>query len=271
MDRSYVRLLVRFGLGLFICGAAWWALRNPRASNDGSTSLVSPGTEVVQIAAPPPPVETAAPARSAANDDKAAQPNSVTNQRAKRASDQQEQKMEQATFGGGCFWCVEAVLQRVEGVEKIVSGYAGGRTVKPTYEQVCTGRTGHAEVVQVTFDPAVVSYAKLLEIFMKTHDPTTLNQQGSDVGTQYRSIILTHSDEQARQATEIKEKLDASKIFGSPIVTAIEPLKQFYAAEEDHQDYFNRNPTNRYCQVVVKSKVEKLEKFFSEYMKSDAK
>ncbi|MCC6509107.1 MAG: peptide-methionine (S)-S-oxide reductase MsrA [Pirellulaceae bacterium] len=176
--------------------------------------------------------------------------------------------MEQATFGGGCFWCVEAVLQRVDGVEKVVSGYAGGTTKMPTYEQVCTGRTGHAEVVQVTYDPSKVTFERLMEIFMKTHDPTTLNRQGHDEGTQYRSIILTHNDEQARLAKEIKEKLDAAKVFDGPIVTFIQPLTEFYPAEEDHQNYFNRNPSSRYCQVVVRSKVEKLEKFFKAYMKT---
>ncbi len=175
--------------------------------------------------------------------------------------------MEQATFGGGCFWCVEAVFQRVDGVEKVVSGYAGGKTKMPTYEQVCTGRTGHAEVVQVTYDPSKVSYAQLMEIFLKTHDPTTLNRQGHDEGTQYRSIILTHNDEQARVANEIKQKLDQAKVYDAPIVTAIEPLTEFYPAEKKHQDYYNQNPQNPYCQIVVRSKVEKLEKFFKDYMK----
>jgi peptide-methionine (S)-S-oxide reductase len=186
----------------------------------------------------------------------------------KQPSEKKAGKMEQATFGGGCFWCVEAVLQRVDGVEKVVSGYSGGRTKHPTYEQICTGTTGHAEVVQVTFDPEKVPYARLLEIFMKTHDPTTLNRQGNDIGDQYRSVIFTHNDQQARVAKEIKEKLDAAKVFDAPIVTVIEPLKVFYPAEGYHQDYYNRNPTQGYCQVVVRSKVEKLEKFFKQYMKA---
>ncbi len=185
----------------------------------------------------------------------------------KGAQEKKEHKMELATFGGGCFWCVEAVLQRVEGVEKVVSGYSGGRTKMPTYEQVCSGRSGHIEVVQVTFDPAKVSYTKLLEIFMKTHDPTTLDRQGHDVGEQYRSIIFTHNEEQAKLAKEMKEKLDAAKVFDAPIVTFIQPAVEFWPAEEDHQNYYNRNPNNRYCQVVVRSKVEKLEKFFKEEMK----
>lgn len=186
-------------------------------------------------------------------------------------TDKVEKKMEKATFGGGCFWCVEAVLQRVEGVEKVESGYAGGQTKNPTYQSISSGRTGHAEVVQVTFDPSKVSYLKLLEIFMKTHDPTTLNRQGHDVGTQYRSIILTHNDQQAKEAAEMKAQLDKSGIFSDPIVTQIEPLKEFYRGEDYHQNYFNQNRSQPYCQIVVKSKVEKLEKLFKELMKKDSK
>lgn len=177
--------------------------------------------------------------------------------------------MELATFGGGCFWCVEAVFQRVEGVEKVVSGYSGGRTKLPTYEQVCSGRTGHIEVVQIHFDPAKVSYLALLEIFMKTHDPTTLDRQGHDAGEQYRSIIFTHSEEQTRVAKEFKAQLDAAEVFDAPVVTFIEPATEFWPAEDDHQNYYNRNPNNRYCQIVVHSKVEKLEKFFKQRMKKE--
>lgn len=175
--------------------------------------------------------------------------------------------MELATFGGGCFWCVEAVFQRVEGVEKVVSGYSGGRTKLPTYEQVCSGRSGHIEVVQIHFDPARVPYRKLLEIFMQTHDPTTLDRQGHDSGEQYRSIIFTHNDEQARQAQQLKDELEAAHVFDRPIVTFIQPAPEFWPAEDDHQNYFNRNPNNRYCQVVVRSKVEKLEHYFKEALK----
>ncbi len=177
--------------------------------------------------------------------------------------------MEQATFGGGCFWCVEAVFQRVEGVTKVVSGYMGGRSKLPTYEQVCSGRTGHIEVIQITFDPDKVAYRRLLEIFMKTHDPTTLDRQGHDAGEQYRSIVFTHSEEQAGEARAIIDELNAAKVFDSPIVTFVQPAAEFWPAETEHQNYYNRNPNNRYCQIVVRSKVEKLEKYFSEWMKKD--
>lgn len=267
MHRSNFRLLVRLVLGLVICVIAWSKLR-PASTDIGTAATERLGLAVAQAAAPP---ATAAAQSKSAQTNRAEAADDQTSASSSARSDQQEQKMEQATFGGGCFWCVEAVLQRLDGVEKVVSGYAGGKTKRPTYEQVCTGRTGHAEVVQITYDPSKISYVKLLEIFMKTHDPTTLNRQGNDVGDQYRSVILTHNEEQARQAAEVKEKLETAKIFSDPIVTFIEPLKEFYAAEEDHQNYFDRNPTSRYCQVIVKSKVEKLEKFFSDYLKSEAK
>ncbi|MGN6136204.1 MAG: peptide-methionine (S)-S-oxide reductase MsrA [Aureliella sp.] len=269
MDRGHLQLLLRMSFGLLICILVWFSLRTaePQA-NESPTSAAAPADTPVDptasstaegATAEPRPAAPALPADDTARPQESAH------------LVKKEQKMEVATFGGGCFWCVEAVLQRVEGVEKVASGYAGGHIKSPTYEQVCTGRTGHAEVVQVTFDPAKVSYLKLLEIFLKTHDPTTLNRQGHDVGTQYRSIILTHNDEQARQAKEVIAKLDAAHIFSDPIVTHVEPLTEFYPAEEDHQNYYNRNPTNRYCQVVVRSKVEKLEKFFRDMMKPEAK
>jgi peptide-methionine (S)-S-oxide reductase len=170
--------------------------------------------------------------------------------------------MEQATFGNGCFWCTEAVFQRLEGVEHVVSGYAGGTTENPTYQQVITGRTGHAEVVQVTYDPAIINYETLLEIFFRTHDPTTLNRQGADIGTQYRSIILFSNDEQRRLATEVMTELDNAEIWPNPIVTQIVPLEVFYAAEEYHQNYFNRNPDQAYCQVVILPKLQKFKELF---------
>ena len=180
-----------------------------------------------------------------------------------------EKKMETATFGGGCFWCVEAVFQRMKGVEKIVSGYSGGKIENPTYEQVCSGRTGHAEVIQVTFDPAVAKYKDLLEVFWKTHDPTTLNRQGADSGTQYRSSIFYHNDEQKKVAEEYKEKLNKSGIFDDPIVTEIVEFKKFYPAEKYHQNYFNENPRNPYCQAIVREKVEKFKKIFADKVKDD--
>jgi peptide-methionine (S)-S-oxide reductase len=165
-------------------------------------------------------------------------------------------KTETATIGGGCFWCAEAVFQRIPGVKSVVSGYAGGTVPSPTYEQVCTGRTGHAEVIQLTFDPAVLSYDKVLEIFWEAHDPTTLNRQGNDVGTQYRSIILYSSDAQKKAAEA--SKANAAKRFKAPIVTEIVPLKAFYPAEAHHQDYYNLNKNQGYCQFIITPKLQKL-------------
>ena len=163
----------------------------------------------------------------------------------------------QATLAGGCFWCLEAVFEQLRGVEKVESGYSGGHLANPSYQQVCTDTTGHAEVVQVTFDPAVISFREILEIFFGIHDPTTLNRQGADVGTQYRSIILYLNDEQ-KQIAE-KAKAVAQKDWSDPIVTEIVPLKHFYAAEDYHQDYFAKNPTQGYCQLVVNPKVKKFQ------------
>lgn len=172
-----------------------------------------------------------------------------------------------ATFGGGCFWCTEAVFEATEGVHAAVSGYAGGRTINPTYEAVCSGATGHAEVIQVTYDPAVISYKDLLQIFFRTHDPTTLNRQGADAGTQYRSAIYFHDDEQRAVAEEVKAALDASGAFGGPIVTEVSPLEVFYPAEAHHQDYFARNPTQGYCRAVIAPKMEKYRKAFADKLK----
>jgi peptide-methionine (S)-S-oxide reductase len=176
-------------------------------------------------------------------------------------------KEELATFGGGCFWCVEAIYERVSGVHAAVSGYSGGHVENPDYKQVCTGLTGHAEVVQIRFDPEVVSYYELLEIFFKTHDPTTLNRQGADVGTQYRSVIFYHSEEQRKQAGEIISELTEAGIYQDPIVTQVEPFEQFYPAEGYHQEYFENNPNQGYCRVVIQPKVEKFEKIFKDKLK----
>lgn len=165
-------------------------------------------------------------------------------------------KYEKATFAGGCFWCTEAVFEEVEGVVDVVSGYSGGFTDNPTYEEVCTGRTGHAECVQITYNPDKITYEKLLDIFWMVHDPTTLNRQGADVGTQYRSAIFYHSEEQ--RLTAEKSKLNISKYFKDKIVTEIAPLKKFFKAEEYHQDYFKKNPDAAYCKIVIKPKLEKL-------------
>lgn len=170
----------------------------------------------------------------------------------------QSSQLETATLGGGCFWCLDAMFRTMEGVKSVVSGYAGGAKPNPTYKEVCNGNTGHAEVVQVQYDPARLSYSKLLEAFWRAHDPTTLNRQGADVGTQYRSIILYHNDDQRRLAEESK-KTQASH-WKDPIVTEIVPLKQFYAAEDYHQDYYNKNPNAGYCSVVIRPKLEKFKK-----------
>lgn len=167
-------------------------------------------------------------------------------------------KTELATVGGGCFWCSEAIYQMLPGVKSAVSGYAGGDKLNPTYKEVCSGKTGHAEVIQVEFDPAVISYDKLLDTFWEVHDPTTLNRQGADVGTQYRSIILYHNDEQ--KAAAEKSKAEAQKHFSKPIVTEIVPLTKFWPAEDYHQEYFELNPTAGYCRAVIAPKVEKFKK-----------
>ncbi len=179
----------------------------------------------------------------------------------------QNKKMEKATFGMGCFWCSEAVFERVKGVAQVRSGYEGGHTQNPSYEEVCSGTTNHAEVVEISFDPSVVSYGELLEIFWKMHDPTTLNRQGADVGTQYRSVIFYHNELQRITAEKFKAILNKEKAFARPIVTTIEEAKPFYEAENYHQDYFNRNGKQPYCQAVILPKIEKLEKIFKNQLK----
>lgn len=172
--------------------------------------------------------------------------------------------MEKATFGSGCFWCTEAMFQRLKGVSNVKSGYTGGTTENPSYQEVCTGTTGHAEVIQLDYDPDVISYNELLEVFWKTHDPTTLNRQGNDVGTQYRSAIFYHSDEQKSLAEAYMLKLAESNIWPDPIVTEITALDVFYPAEANHDDYYNQNKSQPYCSFVVTPKVEKFKKVFAE-------
>lgn len=167
-------------------------------------------------------------------------------------------KLEKATFGGGCFWCLEAVYERIPGVKSVVSGYAGGTVPRPTYEMVCSGLTGHAEVVQLTYDPEVAPYEKLLKVFWACHNPTTLNQQGPDFGTQYRSIILYHNEDQKKAALKSYKELTDAGVFADPIVTQLEPLKVFYPAERYHQDYFRRNSRAAYCQAEIVPKLRKL-------------
>jgi peptide-methionine (S)-S-oxide reductase len=175
---------------------------------------------------------------------------------------------ELATLGGGCFWCLEAVFEQLKGVHGVVSGYAGGAVPHPTYEQVCGGRTGHAEVVQVTFDPKVISYRDLLDVFFSIHDPTTLNQQGADVGSQYRSVILTHSERQRAEALEAIRAVAASGIWPAPIVTEVVPCSAFYQAEPGHQGYFRRNAGQRYCQIVIAPKVAAFRKHHFERLRA---
>jgi peptide-methionine (S)-S-oxide reductase len=177
-------------------------------------------------------------------------------------------RKETATLGGGCFWCLEAVFEQVRGVERVESGYAGGEVPNPTYQQVCTGTTGHAEVVRVTFDPSVVSFRELLDVFFGTHDPTTLNRQGADVGTQYRSAIFHHSPEQKQIAEQAVAELNAAGIWDRPIVTEVMPFREFYKAEDYHQGYFRANPGQGYCQAVVAPKVAKFRKQFAARLKS---
>lgn len=177
------------------------------------------------------------------------------------------QGLEVGTFGGGCFWCTEAVFQQVNGVEKVRSGYGGGHIADPSYREVCTGTTGHAECVQLFFDPKIVSYQELLEIFWSTHDPTTLNRQGADVGPQYRSVIFFHSPEQKLQAEYLKRSIADSGTFDQPIVTEITAFTNFYEAEDYHSDYFNLNGSQPYCQMVIRPKVEKFKKIFAEKLK----
>ena len=175
--------------------------------------------------------------------------------------------LDTATLGTGCFWCTEAIFERVNGVVSVISGYSGGNIANPTYEEVCEGTTGHAECTQITFDPSIISYDELLEIFWKTHDPTTLNKQGNDVGTQYRSVIFYHNNEQKQKAEYYKQKLTDEKIWDKPIVTEITKFEKFYPAENYHQEYSENNPNQGYCVYVITPKVEKFEKIFNDKLK----
>lgn len=177
------------------------------------------------------------------------------------------QTLEVATLGGGCFWCLEAVFDELKGVVDVVSGYSGGHVPNPTYEQVCSKQTGHAEVVQITFDPSVISYREVLEVFFTIHDPTTPNRQGNDVGPQYRSVIFYHSPEQRRMAEEVMQALTQARVWKDPIVTELVPFERFYPAEDYHQEYFKHNPSQPYCAVVVGPKVAKFRKQYFDRLK----
>lgn len=172
-----------------------------------------------------------------------------------------------ATFGNGCFWCTEAIFQQLKGVSKVVSGYAGGKVKNPTYKEVCSGLTGHAEVIQLTYDSSVITFTELLEVFWQTHDPTTLNRQGADVGTQYRSVVFYHTDEQRQIAEVYRKKLDESGAFDAPIVTEISPLTEYYPAEDYHQNYYNLNGNAPYCSYVIQPKIDKFKKVFKTKLK----
>jgi methionine-S-sulfoxide reductase len=189
---------------------------------------------------------------------------------AKMPAANDDKNLEQVTLGSGCFWCTEAVFQQLKGVKSAVSGYSGGHVVNPTYEQVCNGNTGHAEVIQVTYDPSQLSFTDVLRVFWQTHDPTTPNRQGHDVGTQYRSAIFYHNDAQRKLAEEYKKQLDASGNFAAPIVTEIVPFEKFYPAEKYHQEYYEQNPEQQYCEYVIRPKVEKFRKEFADLL-DDAK
>jgi len=178
-----------------------------------------------------------------------------------------EAGLEKATFGSGCFWCTEAIFERLDGVVTVESGYSGGKVDNPTYEEVCSGTTGYAEVTQITYDPSIITYDELLEVFWKTHDPTTLNRQGNDVGTQYRSVIFYNNDEEKELAEKYKAELDKSGAWGNQIVTEISLFTKFYSAEGYHQDYYNNNPNQGYCAFVIAPKVEKFEKVFKDKLK----
>ncbi|WP_093920696.1 peptide-methionine (S)-S-oxide reductase MsrA [Sunxiuqinia elliptica] len=175
--------------------------------------------------------------------------------------------MELATFGNGCFWCTEAVFKELNGVIEVTSGFSGGEIINPSYREVTTGRTGHAEVIEIEFDPAIISFQELLEVFWSTHDPTTLNRQGADVGTQYRSAVFYHNEHQRQLAEEFKQQLNEQNVFGKPVVTEISPWKNFFKAEDYHQDYYENNPNQGYCQFVIVPKLDKFRKIFKAKLK----
>jgi peptide-methionine (S)-S-oxide reductase len=182
-----------------------------------------------------------------------------------------EEGLAEATFGAGCFWCVEAIFQELDGIVEAYPGYSGGHIKNPAYREVCNGNTGHAEVVRVVFDPSKIDYIDLLEVFFRSHDPTTLDRQGADVGTQYRSVVFYHDEEQKEKALRAKEATDKSGVYPNPAVTTIEPLTNFYRAEADHHNYFANNPSAPYCQAVVRPKVEKFRKQFDHLRKESLK
>ena len=197
----------------------------------------------------------------------ASSPTIAQQQNQKAMNKENENRLETATFGAGCFWCVEAVFQQLKGVKSVTSGYSGGHVKNPAYREVTSGNTGHAEAVQIKFDPEQISFRQLLEVFWKTHDPTTLNRQGPDIGPQYRSAIFYHNEEQKRIAEESKNETDRSGYYNNPIVTEIEPFTNFYVAEDYHQDYYESNPNQPYCRMRIDPKMKKLQEQFGQYLK----
>ena len=197
----------------------------------------------------------------------ASSPTIAQQQNQKAMNKENENRLETATFGAGCFWCVEAVFQQLKGVKSVTSGYSGGHVKNPAYREVTSGNTGHAEAVQIKFDPEQISFRQLLEVFWKTHDPTTLNRQGPDIGPQYRSAIFYHNEEQKRIAEESKNEMDRSGYYNNPIVTEIEPFTNFYVAEDYHQDYYESNPNQPYCRTWIDPKMKKLQEQFGQYLK----
>lgn len=185
----------------------------------------------------------------------------------KKIKKSMDTNLEVATFGGGCYWCIEAIFQRLEGVEKVESGFSGGNVKNPTYREVCTGATGHAEVIQITFDTTKISFTEVLKVFFTMHDPTTLNRQGNDVGTQYRSAVFYHNDKQKKETEEIIAELNKANAYPSPIVTEVTKFDAFYNAEDYHQDYYNQNSGEGYCRYVIQPKIEKFEKVFKDRLK----
>jgi len=201
------------------------------------------------------------------NPDKGTQKQSVDLKNNQKSNVMETKNLDTATFGGGCFWCVEAVYQQLNGVLSVASGYAGGQRANPTYEQVCSGATGHAEVVQIVYDTTKISFDELLQVFWTVHDPTTLNRQGADVGTQYRSVVFYHNDHQKETTQTYIEKLNAEHAFNNPVVTEVSPFTAFYKAEDYHQNYYNENQNQPYCSLVIQPKVEKFKKVFGDKLK----
>lgn len=229
----------------------------------GGILMAISATALVAAKAP----RTKKPATNTKSDQKQGQQKQAQEKKMDASAETGSSGLEKATFGSGCFWCSEAVFQQLKGVRSVVSGYSGGVTENPTYQQVCTGQTGHAEVIQVTFDPKEITYPELLEVFWQTHDPTTLNRQGNDEGTQYRSVIFYHTPQQKELAEHYKKELETEHVFHKPIVTEITEFSEFYPAEQYHQNYYNQNKSQGYCMAVIRPKLSKMKKVFHERLK----